>query len=131
MPLDKPISQHVERLPVLLTQDELRQRGIRLAELEGNWATHCQTMKSEQSTLAARKKELEAQIQQVAATVRDGKEWRDVTVSVVLDGGEALELRADTSEVLRRRPIREDEAQAKLFEDTAPADPGEEDGEEH
>ena len=127
MPFENPISYHMERLPVPLTVEEYRQKAERLAALEGDLASHVADMKSKQSTMAARKKEIESLIYQLAAVMRDKAELRDVQVNVVIDAGEALELRADTQEVLRRRPPRPEERQGALFRDVNPQEEENED----
>jgi hypothetical protein len=111
------ISRHTERLPVKLTETELSERGRRLAQLEGDWGQHVTAMKSQQSLLAARKKELEAKIAQLAQTMRDGEELREVPVAVMLDDGKVLEVRTDTGQALGPpREPRPEEMQQKLFE---------------
>src|SRR3954469_6055820 len=108
MPIDKAISTHTEPLPVQLTPAEFHQRATRVAQLHGDLSTHTAQMKSSAAVAGARKKELEAQITQLAEQMRSGEETRDVTVAVVLDANEALEIRVDTEEILRRRPMRPD-----------------------
>lgn len=121
MPLEKPISQHTERLPVPLTPEEFHSRATRVAQLHGDLAAHINSAKSAAAVAAARKKEIESVITQLAEQMRSGEETRDVTIAVVLDANEALEIRTDTEEVLRRRPIRPEEQQRKLFgDDLAP-----------
>lgn len=132
MPLDSPISTHTERLQVLLTEEEFTKRAKRVAQLHGDLQQHVSQTKSAEAVAAARKKEIEAVISQLAEQMRSGEEQRDVTVNVFLDAGEALEVRADTEEVLRRRPIRPDEKQGALFDDLnkAPDTEGEEEKED-
>jgi hypothetical protein len=117
MPFDKPISSHTERHPVKLTPAEFASRATRIAQLHGDLGEHIRRTKSEASTAAARKKELEAVIAQLAEAMRNGEETRDVLVNIIIDNGEALEIRDDTEEVLRRRALRPDEKQAKMFGD--------------
>jgi chromosome segregation ATPase len=120
------ISRHNERLPVKLTEQDLRERGARLAQLEGDLAQHNAAMKSAQSTMAARKKEIESKIFQVAQTMRDGEELRDVLVACMMDEGKVLEIRLDTNTALGpAREPRPDEMQGRLFE-VEPDDGGEE-----
>lgn len=124
MPFEKPIETHTEKLPVKLSQDEFYKRATRIANLHNDLQQHVSASKSAQAVAAARKKELESQIFQLAEAMRSGEETRDVTVNTVMDAGEVLEIRTDTEEVLRRRAPRADEQQKKLFEDEPGTKPG-------
>lgn len=111
------LSRHTEKLPVKLTSEEVSEKGQRLAQLEGDLAQHIAMMKSIASTNNARKKEIEAQIFQLASVMRDGVELRDIAVKCMLDGTQVVEVREDTGAAIRPpRDPRPDEKQKRLFE---------------
>jgi chromosome segregation ATPase len=119
------LSTHSEKLSCKLTEREVREKGQRLAALQGDLANHSAHSDDVKSQLKATEKRISAQITEVAAVIRSGSELRETTVDVYEDGGEALEIRRDTNEVVTKRALRDDERQRCLFE-KEPAEEGEE-----
>lgn len=105
-----------ENLPVKLTQDEIRERGERLAAKEGELESHMQNAKQVKAGLTANEKRLEADIQNLSLQIRDKSELRLVQCDHIADykRGVVRVVRQDTEQVVRERAIEESEKQRRL-----------------
>ena len=103
----------IEKLPCLLSEDELRQRGEELARMVGERddleAERAAASKEAKDTIGR----LELRLAQLASEVRARTVYRDVTVHAVANfQTKALEwIRLDTGEVVRQRPLSFEELQ--------------------
>lgn len=110
-----------KRLPVALTDEEIRLRGVQMAGLENQYEEASgeakQTAKSYKDTLEG----LRLSILKLSDQIASGKEYRDVQVEERKDWDtqEVLTLRCDTFEVVDRRPMTPNELQRGrgLFEE--------------
>lgn len=128
MSLDsKPIARRVEELQVKLNDGEIQERGEWLAQLEGELTSHALFEQQRKQELKAKRSELESKIAKLASNIRSKSEIREVEVLSFLDKGEVLNVRQDTSEVISRRPPRDDERQSTLFTDEPDDEPEDED----
>lgn len=114
-----------ENLPVKLTQDEIRERGERLAAKEGELESHIQRAKQVKADLTANEKRLEADIQSLSLQIRDKSELRQIPCDHIADykRGVVRVVRQDTEQVVRERAIEESEKQRRL--DGVDGDPAE------
>lgn len=109
------IRSHVEVLPVRLSPDELRDRGEKLAGLEGQYIEHKAETKAQSKTRKEEEGRLELSIYQLASHIREKCEPREIEVEVRIAGkGQVAEVRLDTGEIIRERPLREEEKQEEI-----------------
>ncbi len=110
------LTKQREGLPVKLTQTEVREYGVRLAQLAGAIDMHGDREKEVKSQLKAERTKLEAEHQRLASVVRSGYETREVETVTYADypGGVAVTVRADNDDELRRRRLDEEERQTGL-----------------
>lgn len=114
------IGQTVKDLPVHLTEEEVLQRGRDLAlqlrevaTLEADQAQELRTIKARhKAELRAAKHEQD----KLQAAVNDGREDRPVTCVHLADFGRGIctTVRADTSQVVATRRLRDDEVQVQI-----------------
>lgn len=106
-----------EKLLVKLSDQEVYERGRRLAELHQTLDEHIAHEAEVKEELKHAKARIEREMRECAEAVRNGHELR--TVSVVAEPdyrtGIVTERRADSLEVIRRRPIRDEERQLHLI----------------
>jgi len=114
--LRRPLGRDVERLPCRLDDDELLDRGQKLAQVEEDLHTHRAHADQVKKDLRARESQLEADRAFLASVVRSKQEPRDVeTIAYLAERpGHVDVVREDTGEVVRTRPAREGELQGKL-----------------
>jgi hypothetical protein len=105
-----------EKLLVQLTQQEVFERGKRLAELHQSLDEHVAHEADVKEELKRAKARIEREMRECAEAVRTGHELRTVAVIEEPDyrTGIVTERRGDTHEVVRRRPIRDEERQLRL-----------------
>ena len=97
------IRSHVESLPVRLSPDELRDRGERLAALEGQYVTHKADTKAKARTRKEEEGRLELDIYCLATVIREKAEPRPVEVEVRMAGkASVVEMRTDTGDAFGR-----------------------------
>jgi hypothetical protein len=106
----------VESLPCALSPEEVRQRGEAVARL----LKERDDLDFETKQYAKERREeigeLELQIARVAIQIRERQEYRPVEVVCLRNPGEAtvVWVRRDTGEVIRQRPMTEEEKQERL-----------------
>lgn len=113
----RPILKRSTRLlPVRLTDDDLRDRGRALAQVCDDIASERARHDSIKTELKARLAKLEADRAVLSALIRRGDEERDVEVITVADYARAVavEIRTDTNDTLRERPLEMSERQPTL-----------------
>lgn len=104
-------------LPCKLLGVEVEERGVHLAQLEGELIQQELEKKEDAATYNGRIKILRGQIAHTAKQVREGQELRQVEVRelIVPSTGMVATQRADTGEVLSQRAMTEAERQRGLF----------------
>lgn len=106
-----------EKLPVQLSNDEVRLKGEELAQQRKAW----EAKKAERKAVAARLKEeldeLDDKICTLADQVKNRREHRDVEVAELKDfeQGKVDTVRSDTGEVVRSRAMTGGERQVSLL----------------
>jgi hypothetical protein len=112
----RQLGRDIERLPCQLTQDELLDRGQKLAQVGADLATHRAHADQVKKELRARESQLEADRAFLENVVRSKQEPRDVEIAAYLGErpGHVDDVRLDTGEVVRSRPAREGELQGRL-----------------
>lgn len=110
------IKRYTATLDCILTDTEILALGRELASINAAIATEESNQVSIKKEMASKLAGLEAKASEISAKVNRGKELRDVQIEVVADliTGTATEIRMDTGEVHRERPLRDDEKQAEL-----------------
>lgn len=110
------LSQKQEHLEVKLGPSEVMERGEQLARAQGDLEELAGRESSAKAALKADRARIEAEIQRLALAVRNRAETRPVAVRVEADYGDGLayEIREDTLEVVRTRPLTETERQGEL-----------------
>lgn len=110
------LTRQRESLPVKLTQTEVREFGVRLAQMAGAIDMHGDREKEVKSQLKAERTKLEAEHQRLASVVRSGYENRNVDTITYAhhDEGYAITLRADNDDELRRRRLDDADQQVAL-----------------
>jgi hypothetical protein len=123
------IAHHVERLPVKLTEEELRERGRSMARIEGEiraHAAHCEAVKKE---LKSKESALAAELCRLGEILRNESEERDVDIQLEELEGErkgrrrVAIVRMDNGEVVEERPMRDEELQQPLPLEPTGTDP--------
>ena len=106
----------IQSLKCLLTQDEIKQCGERMARAEGEKRDHETTLKSVVSQYKAEIDKSAAVISSEAEKIRSGYEFRPVDIKVEMDysRGNIMKARTDTFEVLEDRKMTDYEAQRKI-----------------
>jgi hypothetical protein len=111
-----------EKLPVELTEDEIRTRHQALADLldqiDKTKAEHAQKLKTLKDSNSEIMGELTATLREVRDQLKKGTEERLIECEQVLDfqRRRAEIIRLDTGELVRTRPLTADELQTKLAE---------------
>jgi len=113
LPTDLKIEPFQQRLPVLLTEQELLGVGDRAAHLSKEAHEAEEARKEADATAKATVKRLQNEADALLATVRDKREYRLVPCERRFDFrlGKVTEIRVDTGEQLEERPMRDDERQ--------------------
>lgn len=103
-------------LPVKLDQDELRDRGDKLAAVIQDLNAEENRQVDMKAQMKARLSELDAKKTQLAIVISRREEDRDVQVDIFADYGRAVMevVRRDTGEVLNSRRMTEEERQQAL-----------------
>lgn len=110
------LAQKQEHLEVKLGPADVMERGEQLARAQGELEELAGRESSTKAALKADRARIEAEIQRLALAVRNRAETRPVSVRVEADYGDGLayEIREDTLEVVRTRPLSELERQREL-----------------
>lgn len=112
------IETHTETqsLKCILTQDEIKQAGERMARAEGEKKDHEATMKSVVSRYKAKIDESVAVMSSEAEKVRSGYEFRTVGILVEMDHseGKVTKTRKDTFEIIEDRKMSDFELQREI-----------------
>jgi hypothetical protein len=114
---DRVLSCRVEEVRVKLTEMELLEFGQRMASAEAALRDHALHEKKIKDDLKATKSRLDAELDYLSSCVRQKAEPRDIEIQIEQDSRDRRkvhEVRMDTCEVVRTRPIRSDEVQAEL-----------------
>lgn len=113
----KILGRGVKKLPCVLTDAELLDFGQQIAAKKQELDNHVEQTKATAKTMAARKAELEARVNEIALALRTKKEMRDVGYREEADfaTGLAVTIRDDTNATLHTRPLTPDERQERLF----------------
>lgn len=114
---DPILTRAIRLLPVKLTDDEVRKKGLELAGVCDDIGTETARADSVKQELKARMGGLESKRAQLATLLRRGDELREVEVLTRAHyaSGTASEVRTDTGEVLLARPLTEKERQPSLL----------------
>ena len=106
----------IQSLKCLLTQDEIKQCGERMARAEGEKRDHEATLKSVSSRYKSLIDEAIAVIGSEAERIRSGYEFRAVEIVVEMDHsrGRVTKTRRDTAEILEDRKMNDFELQRKI-----------------
>lgn len=112
------LRRYFTTLDCILTDVELLKYGRELSSVISAIATEEANQASVKKEMASKIAGLEAKASEISAKVNRGKELREVRVEVMADftTGMATEIRTDTGEVYRERPLRDEERQPKLPE---------------
>ncbi len=110
------VGRPVMLLPVELTEDELLDRGRRLAECEERARTHEAHAESVKRELKSKEAEITSERSRLAGIVRSRKEPRDVECVATRDfvAGKFFIRRTDTGEVVESRSLALHELQPEL-----------------
>lgn len=109
-----------ENLRVKLTREEVEDRADRAANLIEERDALEEEMKAYQKAKKAEIEKLEAEHRQLSNEVRTKATYRDVDCERIYDWDETkvTEIRLDTGEVMKKRPMTERELQMGLFDDS-------------
>lgn len=112
-------SLEVEMVRVDLTTSERLERADELARANDALNAYLEESREVKAELAARERQLEAEVGRLTRIVRDAKEDRRVptVVLVAFDDGLLHVVRQDTGEVLRSRALTGEERQGSLWKD--------------
>lgn len=113
----KVLSSFTELMPVRLSDMELLVAGAKLAEAEREARDQEKSAQTIKADLNAKKKAADEKLADLAAIVRNKSESRQTLVQVEMDpkdGRYCWEIRTDTGEVIRRRPLQDNERQRTL-----------------
>lgn len=112
-------SLEVEMVRVDLTTAERLERADELARANDALNAYLEESREVKAELAARERQLEAEVGRLTRIVRDAKEDRRVptVVLVAFDSGLLHVVRQDTGEVLRSRALTGEERQGSLWKD--------------
>jgi hypothetical protein len=110
------IGKHVEDLSVKLSDEEVMERGNRLANIEGEIERHTSHETNVKADLKATRSRLEAERGRIAQQVRSRSELRPIEVEIVADfkAGLVRDIRVDTCATVRTRALSEAERQGAL-----------------
>uniref|UniRef100_A0A6M3J2F9 Uncharacterized protein n=1 Tax=viral metagenome TaxID=1070528 RepID=A0A6M3J2F9_9ZZZZ len=110
-----PIKTVSRLLPVILTDDDLRNKGGELASTVQEINGEEDKQKEIKDQLKARMSQLVAKQSTLANTISNKKEYQDVQVKIEMHAsGQVSETRVDTGEVIVLREAYEDEKQLSL-----------------
>ena len=120
------IDTQEERLPCALTESELRARGEEIAKLIGDQEVEELEKKDSADTHNAEIKKLQTKQAQLAQELRERREYRWIPVKKVrVENTHLIQwIRTDTGEIVRERPMTEDERQLEIFPGGAANDVG-------
>lgn len=121
----KILSSFTELMPCRLTDVELLIAGAKLAEAEREARDQEKSAQTIKADLNAKKKAADEKLADLAAIVRNKSESRQTLIQVEIDPKDsryAYEVRTDTSEVIRRRPLQDNERQRALPLDAGAAE---------
>ena len=104
-------------LPVELTPDEVRAKGVELAARVDEMYAIDVERKEAAAAIRERRADVEAQVIELKGEVRSGREYREVECRLEPDfqAGVMQIVRVDTGEFVRSRPLSPDERQPALF----------------
>jgi len=110
-----PFRTFTRTLPVILTDDEVRQTGHQLASTIQDIDSEERRQTDIKMQMKARLTELSAKQTRLALMVTRAEDFRDVEIHAILDDkGMVKEVRSDTKEVLTTRPLLDEERQRML-----------------
>ncbi len=115
------LRRYTTTLDCELTEKEVLAYGRELASINAAISTEESSQISVKKEMASRLAGLEAKASEISAKVNRGKELREVQIEVMANykKGTATEVRTDTGEVYKERPLRDDEKQPGLPEEKA------------
>ena len=110
------LRRYTTTLDCELKDHEILAYGRELAQVTSEAESEESRQASIKKEMAAKLAGLEARRTEISAKVNRGRELRDVQVEVTADftAGTATETRLDTGEIVRERPLRDEEKQAEL-----------------
>lgn len=110
------IRRYIATLDCELSEKEILAYGREFASTTAAISTEEANQVSVKKEMASRLAGLAAKASEISAKVNRGKELREVQIQVTADfkNGTATEVRLDTGEVYRERPLRDDEKQPGL-----------------
>lgn len=120
---DKVINTFTEQLDVRLTEEELLERGQRLAQLDSELKQHDEHAKNVRDELKANETRLRAERTRLSNVVRNKKEPRTVECQdeAMYKRGLAVVIRLDDYTVVRERELHSTEVQESLDLEVDPA----------
>lgn len=115
-PLEKEESMATESLKVTLTIDEKANYGEQQAKALQELRQLDDRLEEVKGQIKGQQKELEARVNRISETIRNGYEYREVEVEKQLDleAGIAKFYRIDTGEIYRTRPLSKEERQGEM-----------------
>jgi len=116
------LRRYTATLDCELTDKEILAYGRELASVNQEVAAEEDRQNSLKQELKARIAGLEARRTEISAKVNRGKELREVQIEVLADFkiDMATEVRTDTGEIYRERPLRDEEKQPGLLTEETP-----------
>ncbi len=109
----------LKTLPVKLSDDERRMKGSQLAQKIQEGDEIASALASVKSQYKAEGERVAKEITELARSLREGTEYRDVECEERFDftAGRVSTVRLDTFETVETRPMKSEERQNKLFEE--------------
>ncbi len=116
MTKDKVLETFTEHLPCKLTEEDMLQRGAELSAAELNLAEQKEEAKAVRASLTAMEKKLQGVVSYLAVVLKDGEEDREVECQSIakFDKEEVIIQRLDTGDVIRKRPLTDQDRQSPL-----------------
>ena len=117
---DKTLTRkETKNLPCKLTENEVLAYGRDLASKHAEYARIEAEFTAMKTEFKGKLEEVEARISTLASRIQSGQEYREVETVETKNWTTmtVTQVRTDTGEVLEKRPMREDEKQAELFDE--------------
>ncbi len=110
------LRRYTATLDCELKDHEILAYGRELAQVTSEAGSEESRQASVKKEMSARLAGLEARRTEISAKVNRGRELREVQVEITAnyETGMATEVRTDTGEIVRERPLREEEKQPEL-----------------
>lgn len=112
-PTRRKLGEHLELLPVKLTDSELLDRAKKMGHVHNELERHLSEVDELKKEFKSKETKLEEERQLLAHVLFTGAEPREIKVEAWADFSmnRFLEIRSDTGEVIHKRPLRPEEKQ--------------------